>query len=194
MLGSSVNKWVNSPDSFHIEYKARLTAFNSTEKYRSELDKLIEWMQPSGKILDYGCGTGYAVNHLRGLGFDAYGYDYYRYVEGDPEWYRTKFMFKFDHAYLLHSAAHIPDFTDAMERLSALLNYGAFVTIITPNRNYLNEIVNDKYVPDPTVIRHFNLPDIIAAMPERYKVVSCGHFGEMVNGISERIIIKFQMK
>ena len=69
-------------------YKLKLMEFNSTEKYRSELSFLYSLLNVDSKdvVLDYGCGIGTSVELLRSKNINAFGYDLYKWVYGEPDW------------------------------------------------------------------------------------------------------------
>ncbi|MHA2181425.1 MAG: class I SAM-dependent methyltransferase [Promethearchaeota archaeon] len=68
-------------------------------------------------VLDFGCGSGYAVRGLRGLGFDASGYEYSvsgyeKYLKGDEGFYnRIESLIgrKYDLIYSTEVLEHIPE-------------------------------------------------------------------------------------
>jgi ubiquinone/menaquinone biosynthesis C-methylase UbiE len=184
-------------NNFFEAYKARLKRFNETDKYRHELLELFYMIDPDkkDKILDYGCGTGHAVKHFRMEGYEVYGYDYFRYVDGNPSWYIQKAKFKFDHIYFMHSFAHIPNIEQVLINMRQILKYGGTITVLTPNKNYLDMMDNDGYVPDPTVVRHYTYPQINKLFTAAgYKYADLDTCGDSYKGVSERLICKYQIR
>ena len=176
--------------TFFEAYKARLERWNQTPRYRYELAQLIRRLKAGKRILDYGCGTGCAVEHFRNEGFDVYGYDRFRYVDGSPDWYRTSFPFLFDQVYFMHSFAHIDQAEDVLYKLRPMMNDGGEIIIITPNRVYLDHIVHTPgYQPDTTVVHHYDIAELVATVEAaRWKVTERTYFG--FEDPEERILIK----
>ncbi|MCK4521139.1 MAG: hypothetical protein KAU20_01100, partial [Nanoarchaeota archaeon] len=59
-----------------MSYTDKLKKFNDSEKYLQELEflrGLISTYSPQNTILDYGCGNGFAVNHLHDCGLNFIG-------------------------------------------------------------------------------------------------------------------------
>jgi len=183
------------------EYKAKLHAFNSTEKYQSELAFLIRLLNVEHKdrILDYGCGTGYAMRHIEAM-TDAicYGYDIHpHYYEGDPFKFRMELYFKVNTVYFMHSLAHMLASmqTPLLESLKAnFLETNGRVVVITPNQLFLDDMKIDVHKSDPTVVQHFS-PFTLQALFEScgYKIETIGQFGaHSPNGHGERIFLAAQ--
>ena len=59
-----------------MENNSHLTAITRT-KPSLPTRMLLDRNLVKGTVLDYGCGKGFDVSHLKGLGFDATGYDPY---------------------------------------------------------------------------------------------------------------------
>jgi SAM-dependent methyltransferase len=185
----------SSPDeidyhAFFEAYRVRLLRWNQTPAYQYELDKLRERLRHDGKILDYGCGTGYAVEQFRNDGFDVYGYDRFRYVDGSPAWYRTSYPFLFDQVYFMHSFAHIDDIDDVLYRLRPMMNDNGELIVITPNRIYLDYLVSAPgYVPDTTVVIHYDMKHIVDVIEGTgWKVTERTYIG--LNDPEERLLIR----
>ena len=162
-----------------MTYKEKLIEFNSTPKYKQELDFLFKLMYPStfDHILDYGSGIGTAVNKLVTKGFEhAYGYDVNVYTD-DQYRFRNKFYFKFEQVYFMHSIAHIPA-NDCLQSLKELLNQGAKLTVITPNKDWLGLQDKTNYNPDETVIEHFNIKTLSQLFIDNgFDIQLTGQFG-----------------
>jgi ubiquinone/menaquinone biosynthesis C-methylase UbiE len=167
--------------------------FNQTPAYQYELDQLRKRLKEGAKILDYGCGTGYAVEQFRSDGFDVYGYDRFRYVEGSPSWYRTSYSHLFDQVYFMHSFAYIADITDVLYRLRPMMNEGGELIVITPNRAYLDDIAHTPgYVPDTTVVQNYDMSHLVEVIEgTSWKVTERIHIGN--SNPNERILIKAKL-
>lgn len=175
------------------EYKEKLRAFNSTDKYRRELMFLSMLIDPQHKenILDFGCGLGTAMRHVeahssaRVFGYDVHG----EYYEGDPFKFRRQISFEVDKAYFMHSIAYIPNPMHELEKLR--MNRVRDLVIITPNFDWLCENRSDTYEPDPTVHCHYS-PSALAKLvtDAGWRVTMCGQFGAVTNGYNERAFIK----
>ena len=184
-------------------YKAKLLQFNSTEKYRNEVDFMLRLMdpKPGEKILDYGCGLGNLVWDLVDNGFDAYGHDIINYREKDDLLrFRTEYSFKFDKVFMMHSIAHIPEIEEKLRVLKEGLNKGGKVFVITPNFEWLIQRGNQKpdYKPDPTVIQHFHQTDLRNLfLNAGFKVDIYGQFGDCCDSsrsiyTNERLFLEAQ--
>lgn len=140
-------------------YKAKLKRFNATPEYETELKILYGTLvhlslgSQVQTVLDYGCGTGHAMEFLSY--FEVFGYDIFDYYEGDRRKYNQAFVM-FDAVYLMHSINHIPDLNRAIKSIYNQLKDGGFVIVITPDPNYLAP----DYKPDPTVIEYLNDAEI----------------------------------
>lgn len=179
-------------------YKERLRAFNATPKYKAELDFLFKLVAPvkGEKVLDYGCGLGVAVRHFNTLTptGGCFGYDVRNYRDVNDEFlFRQSFSFKFDKVFFNHSVAHIPDIQNKLEELKTLLMPGATIYVITPNKIWLDAVTTPGYIPDPTVVNHFDLNDLRALFTSaKYKVLNSGQFGTLNNWVNERIFLEAQ--
>ena len=67
-----------------LNYKQKLQQFNSTVKYKKEMEFMIKLMdiQKNDTILDYGCGVGTMVEELTFKFPDShfFGYDKFQYI------------------------------------------------------------------------------------------------------------------
>jgi len=95
-----------------VEYRQKLFQFNSTDKYRRELSFLIQLLGnvTQDTVIDMGCGTGYAMQHIQAK--RVYGHDKIKYTESP--YFLEKLNRKFDHAYMMHSAAHFENLPDVL--------------------------------------------------------------------------------
>lgn len=177
------------------EYIKKLNEFNSTERYEKELDFLFKIIEPKPKekILDVGCGTGYAVRKLRQKSHsEVFGYDKNNYRDNDDEFlFRSQYYFHFDKVYFMHSFAHIDNPVFFLNyTMAPILFTGATIYILTPNLQYLVENKKEDYVADPTVVKHYELSELCKLVIEAgYKVLQAGQFGEHKNGINERLFL-----
>lgn len=174
-----------------MDYKERLRAFNSTEKYWNELRFLTHLLDidmsysTHETILDYGCGIGTAIDYIK-----CSGYDINNYYNGDSELYRNEVSFDYmEKIYFMHSLAHIPNPTEVLKDLKE--RYNATITVITPNAHWLMQQSNNNYVPDPTVVKHYTMTQLKELFVScGYEVTLLGQFGEEKNGINERIFLQ----
>ena len=167
-----------------MDYKEKLRQFNSTEKYKKEVNFLWSLLGDTIK-LDYGCGLGTAMDL-----FYCDGYDVNMYYEGHnlSNYYNHLPDRKYEDIYFLHSFAHIPNPHDV---LRILRKYKARITIITPNLQWLMLQDNKGYVKDPTVVKHYTLTQLEQMLKDcGYSVEFAGQFGEQKYGFNERIFIQ----
>lgn len=178
-----------------MSYKEKLIGFNDTGKYELEsffMKRLIH-AQQGEKILDYGCGLGRMVWQHRLMGVDCFGYDIMDYTESfNPMYFRSSYHFRFRQIYFMHSFAHVENvgllFTTTFRDL---LEQDGRVVVFTPNKDWLSKLSNDKYTPDPTVVRHFNLAELRDLFQTNgFAVTSSGQFGDINSrGQCERIFL-----
>ena len=177
-------------------YKDKLKQFNSTDKYKSELNLLhsLVDLQKNDKCLDYGCGLGTAMQFLKDkTGCDVYGFDITEELyEGDKFYFRKELYFKVDVIYFLHSIAHIPfPETLLMKCKDYFLKPAGRIVIITPNKDWLKLQKNSDYTPDNTVIEHFTKTSLKEMVQEAgMKVTLECTFGQQTEDQFERICIK----
>lgn len=181
-----------------MNYKSKLRAFNNTEKYRNELVLLYALLNPNSDdvIVDYGCGLGTAADFIRKrttsmvIGFDIHEL----YYEYEKEYFTNKLNFKADKVYFMHSLAHIYNIDEVLNNLRFnVLKGEKELVIITPNVDWVEEMKNDKYIPDPTVVQHYSQGQLkLILNAQGFKVKSICDFGASANGrnIYERIMIK----
>lgn len=176
------------------QYKEKLRAFNATEKYQQELHFLEQLLMPDSKhnILDFGCGTGYAVNHFRSLNLSCYGYDIDNYRdEPNNSIFRSNFEgLKFDKVYFMHSFAHLKSPSAILQNMKRILNPEAMIYIITPNMNWIAWNYDRNYIPDSTVHKHYRpdeLHDLVASCG--YTPTIYGQFGQNTYNQNERLFL-----
>lgn len=172
-----------------MDYKEKLRAFNSTEKYKSELVLLRSLLRGWDAIycgkLDYGAGLCKTAYDLK-----ADAYDVNDYKEHSVNYYLDKLPEKhYDYIYFMHSLAHIPNPIEVLKDLKA--RYNATITVITPNAYWLMLQGNNEYVPDPTVHKHYTMTQLRELFEEAgYEVTLLGQFGEETSGVNERIFLQ----
>lgn len=189
------------------QYAEKLRAFNSTEKYKKELEFLSLLLGTySTRVLDYGAGLGTAVNFLKTLPENTVPWividaiEPAGYYEGSPEDLVLDSDPNFyDCVYFMHSLAHIKDVDKVLKDVrDNLLADDGKVVVITPNASYIHEMseMNKEhggynYNPDPTVVRHFfwgGLYDLFAR--SGFKINQLGTFGqEVIKGHCERLFL-----
>ncbi|MGE5431602.1 MAG: methyltransferase domain-containing protein [Syntrophomonadaceae bacterium] len=181
------------------EYSNKLLEFNSTAKYRAELDFMFNIIAPhkNDVIIDYGCGIGTAVKYFQSKSDAQYfGYDIeYLGLNDRPEWFiqNLESVSNFNKVYFLHSFAHIRHIEKELSEIRKRIDYKGEIFILTPNLEfdlYYKQMLPDpSYKPDDTVIQHFNICALKETLDKAHYVISrTGYFGKIINGqISERI-------
>lgn len=178
-----------------MNYKQKLIDFNSTPKYKAELKFLRGLIgEETADILDFGCGIGTAINYLsERIEGKIYGYDVKHYLEEKNNWYvEQKPAAQYGHIYFMHSLAHIENVQGTLNNLKDNLLPKGKITVITPNLDWLREIGITH--SDPTVVRHFtpeSLKRLFTSL--NYSIIQQGQFGEVKNGLSERLFIQVQI-
>jgi len=173
-----------------MTYKDKLKAWNSTDKYRKELDFLYGLLdvKENEVILDFGCGIMTAINNFndRGEAF-FYGYDVEEYGEQDYyHLYDKQIQRKYDTIYFNHSIAHIQDPVKVLKALRTNLSDGGKIVIVTPNLEWLDKW----YMGDHTIVKHYNVVTLGFLVQEAgYKIELSGQFGETRGVLNERIFI-----
>lgn len=170
-----------------MDYKRKLEQFNGTDKYRKEMAFMRSLINPvAGEmVFDLGAGIGTLINYLsENTDAIVLGHDKETYGERQP-WYREHVPTEADYLVMMHSIAHI-------ENVEAVLKkFRGSVYVITPNKDYLRQLDNETYIPDPTVLQHYNLDKLKALFIAcGYTVSISGQFGEQLNGYNERIFLK----
>lgn len=177
-----------------VEYGKKLKEFNSTPKYRRELEFLFQLISPkkNDRIIDYGCGIGTAVKVIRSRGFNTRGYDVRHYWDKKPAWLIDGFP-HCDIVYFMHSLAHIEKPEALLKTIRSMLSPGGKVVVITPNRSWTEIYQKPDYVPDPTVIRHFTSTSLESLFDVTgYNILLQGQFGILKENINERLFIVAQ--
>lgn len=186
-----------------MDYKEKLKQFNSTPKYKTEIDFLLKLIQPKEreKILDYGCGLGNLVHKIRNeFNSECFGYDVNNYRENDDEYlFKSNYFFKFDKVYFMHSIAHVPEIEQKLLDLKLLLNPDAKIYVITPNKCYLDCLLNVVYAPDPTVIKHRYMHEWIDVFESAgFEIENIGQIGEFKirksTEVNERLFLTAKWK
>lgn len=173
-----------------MDYKEKLIKFNSTEKYKREVELVFKLINPTPdtRILDYGCGTGWA-SFLNGAdGYDTN--DYNKYLNQKDYYLNNLPVHKeYTDIYFLHSFAHVKNIKERLSILKSM--YSARLTVITPNASWLALQTNQGYTPDPTVVKHYTQKELKELFEScGYEVTLIGQFGESMNGINERIFLQ----
>lgn len=173
-----------------MDYKQKLIEWNSTEKYKKELDflyRILPYDIEYGSIcLDYGCGLGTAMDYLWADGYDVNDYFEGTYLQREHYYLNTLPDKTYEHIYFLHSFAHIPNPKDVLRILRGKYPE-ATLTVITPNLEWLDK----DYVGDETVIKHYNQQELKELFEDcGYEVTLIGQFGEYKNGQNERIFLQ----
>lgn len=177
------------------EYQQKLIRFNSTEKYRQEMEFLLHVMAPKKgeRILDYGCGTGRMVWHIRKeTEAQSYGYDVRNFREIDDHLlFRDAFDFKFHKVYFMHSLAHIKNVSETISKLRCMLEPSGEVYVITPSKQWILLQNNVNYTPDPTVHQHFNMAQLVELFSSSgFWTDLIVPFGDRCEDQHERIFLK----
>lgn len=176
-----------------MNYKDKLIEFNSTDKYKREMEfaRLLLSPDEGETVLDFGCGIGTFVDHLKHTTKAAIlGHDTTEYHEITPLWFRKSVYFDIDKVSFIHSIAHIDNLEFVLEMLYNHLYKGGKVVVISPNPHWLEKKKNPEYVPDPTVINHYDCNELSILFGQAgFKIKQVGQFGAMVQGVNERIFL-----
>jgi hypothetical protein len=168
-----------------MSYTKKLEDFNASPKYVNELGFLRSLIGDT-LALDYGCGNGFAAELFKCDGFDVTPHNpFFGYVETPYNYYET--------VYFMHSLAHIENPETVLRSLN--IKPGGRVVVITPNKDWLDKISREGYIPDPTVIEHFTgeaLDDLF--MKSGYKIVRSGQFGQRIGSVNERLFMVAKRK
>lgn len=173
-----------------MDYKSKLIEWNSKDKYHSEFLFLNKLVGKGQSILDYGCGLGLTAVGLGADGYDVNDYIFSPSIKSIGNYYINELPNKaYQEIYFMHSIAHIPNPIEVLKDLKA--RYSATITVITPNRYWLMQQSNRDYKPDPTVHKHYTLHELRELFEQAgYEVTLIGQFGELNNGVNERIFLQ----
>lgn len=177
------------------EYRQKLIQFNSTEKYKSELrflEYLVAPLRGGIRILDYGCGIGTAIRYLNlRMPQSVFGYDVENYGV-DEFYFRSEYYFQFNSVYFMHSIAHIPNIENELVKIkNDFLKPEGIVSVITPNKAWMDLNKNPDYIPDPTVVKHFYADELEKLFVSAgYKILQQGQFGQIKDRVNERLFIQ----
>lgn len=165
-----------------MQYKDKLDQFNQTEKYRTESEFLESLCK--GRILDYGCGTGQLAQKIGAEGYDVKQYSMdFNYINTPYDLYDT--------VYFMHSIAHIVNIYNVLLRLRENnLFPGSRIVVITPNKTWLEQVRNESYKPDETVIEHFcqyRLEQLF--IKAGFEIELQGQFGDRLGDHNERLFL-----
>jgi hypothetical protein len=180
----------DSRENISMTYKEKLIAWNSTEKYRKELDFLYGLINPKqGElILDFGCGLLTAVNYFNSkMVTFFYGYDVEEYGEQeDYHLYDREIRRKYDTIYFMHSLANIKEPVKTLRALRTNLSDVGKIIIVTHNL----ECLDMNYNINPSFVTNYDIQSISKLITEAgYTIDQIGQFGEAKGIINERIFI-----
>src|SRR5688572_29425365 len=157
---------------------------------------LSQYVKPGGASLDYGCGTGFIINHFINSGFETYGADtsshsvdfVNKQYKGQPNFkgaYLMDDLFnlnkKFDVICVVEVIEHLTDefLLPLVENIKKLGNPGSKIIFTTPNDEKIENSVVYCPVCDHTFhrwqhVRSWNAESLTSAM-EKYglKVDKC---------------------
>lgn len=170
-----------------MDYKEKLRAWNSTEKYKSEMLFLNKLLPNPKYALEYGSGRGMCAYII---GADGYDVNDYNECLKPYEYYTQLPDNDYTDVYFMHVFAHLPNPKDVLRILKSKYPK-ATITVITPNDNWIKLQNNPNYKPDLTVYKHYSMTELKQLFEDcGYKVELIGQFGEVMNGVNERIFLQ----
>lgn len=103
--------------------------------------QIINELHPSGKLLDFGCGTGEFMHHMKTKGWQVTGMEPSDDARAKAESLSQTQIFKteesisgkYDVITLWHVLEHLPEPNRTMEKLKAVLNDSGTLLIAVPN-------------------------------------------------------------
>ncbi len=169
-----------------MTYREKLIQWNSTPKYKKEIDFLFKLIDPGNgdRILDFGCGIMTAINYFTNKSSAKfYGYDIVKYAEDYHHGlYDNDLSGTYDIIYLNHSVAHIRDPSSALVKIKNNLVQDGRLIIVTPNIQWLDRGYNE----DKTVIQHLDLESLQQLVASSgYCIDTIGQFGDVRKDIHQ---------
>lgn len=157
-------------------YKLKLKNFNSTEKYKREMQMLYRLIcpLPNEKIVDIGCGIGTCIRSFSEQLPQAQwlGYDVNKMYIGAL----NKIPYNIDKAYFMHSFSHIKELTKLLVEIHDKLNEKGEIIIVTPNPEWIWKNHDANYKPDETVVEHYSINQLKEILSSLFEIVLIGQF------------------
>ena len=133
---------IHARDEVDLDHYYAQYAFHSVEvdwRHRIQYDHLLSRLrragvEPGQTVLDYGCGGGHFVDHLRLRGYDAQGYDAYTERFAD----RSVLERRYDCVVSQDVIEHVPSPHAFLAELAAIVGAGGIVAIGTPNASAID--------------------------------------------------------
>ncbi len=122
--------------------------------------RLITKYKKSGRILDFGSGTGHFINYMASKGWKTYGYDPYIHhlTNGNTIFLdQIKKISEEDKFHIItawHTIEHVHDLRDTLKLLSKRLKKGGYLFIAIPNHKSYDANHYHKYWAGYDVPRH----------------------------------------
>jgi 2-polyprenyl-3-methyl-5-hydroxy-6-metoxy-1,4-benzoquinol methylase len=175
-----------------MDYKEKLKDFNSTEKYKEEMQFICDLLElnDNDSVLDYGCGIGTLCEKIQGYGVSCVGYDKTRFVDEEKTYFVDNLeKYYFSKLIFMHSLAHIENPVLVLSELKKRVFEN--IIVVTPNKDWLELNSNPNYIPDPTVVEHFTLYSLTTLFLKcGFKINQVGQFGKQTANQNERLFIK----
>jgi 2-polyprenyl-3-methyl-5-hydroxy-6-metoxy-1,4-benzoquinol methylase len=111
-----------------VDWRLRLMYDNQVARLRTA------GLKPGQRVLDYGCGSGHFVTHLRSRGYDAVGYD--EYSEQFAE--RSLLEARYDCVFSQDVIEHVPSPHALLDRFDGLVEKGGLIAIGTPEASAID--------------------------------------------------------